>query len=244
MQLPWFKFSPERWFNGMISLNDNQTKGLFIDICCYYWSRDCELDLATIKRRFSPVKASLDSLINDGVITVKDEKVNISFLDDQVRQFEEKTKALSEAGRKGAKIKELKRQGRLKGGKSQVEAKIKPPISNKDKEEDKEKEIEYLFESSRKIYPGKKRGLDTEFTNFKKKHKDWETVIELLVPAIKKQESIRVEKIRNQKFVPEWKNFQTWINQRCWEDEESVNKPFEQSNEPVPYYHRPIKIDR
>lgn len=75
------------------------------------------------------------------------------------------------------------------------------------------------FDFFRKKYPGTKRGNETEFNNFKKKHKDIETVIEMLLPALEKQIAIREEKGRQGKFVPEWKNLQTWINNRCWEDE-------------------------
>ena len=76
-----------------------------------------------------------------------------------------------------------------------------------------------LFEKARKEYPGTKRGLKTEFDNFKKKHKDWKQVIALLSPAIEKQILLKTRLKEQNKFVPEWKHFQTWINQRCWEEE-------------------------
>ena len=78
---------------------------------------------------------------------------------------------------------------------------------------------EKVFETARKEYPGTKRGLETEFTNFRKKHKDWKQVITLLSPAIRKQIDLRTRLKEQNKFVPEWKHFQTWINQRCWEEE-------------------------
>ncbi len=87
----------------------------------------------------------------------------------------------------------------------------------------KEKEI---FDIARKIYLGTKRGLDTEFENFKKKHKDWKEVLSLLKPAIQNQIQWHKEKKLRKEFVPEWKNFQTWINQRCWEEESpKLNEP-------------------
>ena len=78
------------------------------------------------------------------------------------------------------------------------------------------------FENFRKLYPGTKRGYETEFNNFKK-HKDWKLVVDQLYGKLQQQIEIRSKKKINGDFVPEWKNMQTWINQRCWEEE--VMKP-------------------
>ena len=81
---------------------------------------------------------------------------------------------------------------------------------------------EQVFEEFRKCYPGVKRGLSTEFENFKKKHSDWATVLPTLSALLEIQKKIRQTKANNSEFVPEWKNLQTWINQRCWEEEMPV----------------------
>jgi hypothetical protein len=73
------------------------------------------------------------------------------------------------------------------------------------------------FDIFRKVFPGKKRGLETEFNNFKK-HKDWEECLILLLPSIKNQIVEYENKIALGKWVPEWKILQTWINKRCWEE--------------------------
>ena len=93
------------------------------------------------------------------------------------------------------------------GGKTNEESKS---ISS-----DKQKEV---FDSFRKQYPGTKRGLDVEFANFVKKHRDWREVVELLEKRLNYQKEARQVRKENKLFVPEWKNLQTWINQRCWED--------------------------
>ncbi|MFX1588985.1 MAG: hypothetical protein ACFFC1_12575, partial [Promethearchaeota archaeon] len=82
-----------------------------------------------------------------------------------------------------------------------------------------ENEYEIEFDNIRKLYPGTKRGLETEFNNFKKKHKDWKEVLSLLKNAIEKQKAWRFRRKVNKQFAPEWQNFQTWINQRSWEME-------------------------
>ncbi len=74
-----------------------------------------------------------------------------------------------------------------------------------------------IFEKARKLYPGVRRGYDTELLNLKKHHRDWKAILPLLLPAIEKQ--ILWRKSANGEFRPEWKYFQTWINNRCWEDE-------------------------
>ena len=81
------------------------------------------------------------------------------------------------------------------------------------------------FDSARRIYPGTKRGLETEFEDFKKKHKDYKKVIDLLTNAIQYEIDwrIRAEKYNATKkdkekiHIPSWKNFKTWLSQRCWE---------------------------
>ena len=79
--------------------------------------------------------------------------------------------------------------------------------------------MEQGFEDFRKLYPGTKRGYQTEFDNFKKKHKDWKEVIPLLLPAVSLQKIHKEELRVVGAFVPSWKHMQTWINQRCWEEE-------------------------
>jgi len=83
----------------------------------------------------------------------------------------------------------------------------------------KENTFELLFDKFRTLYPGTKRGNSTEFTNFTKKHSDWKETINFLMPALQKQIAHRAKLQENKQFVPQWKNLQTWINQRCWEIE-------------------------
>lgn len=76
-----------------------------------------------------------------------------------------------------------------------------------------------IFDMARKAYPGMKNGLLSEFAIFRKQ-KDYKVALPLLLPAIQKQIKWRdkMKTIKGQ-FVPEWKFFTTWINQRCWEQE-------------------------
>ena len=84
------------------------------------------------------------------------------------------------------------------------------------------KEYTEDFERARKLWPGVKRGCDTELAYLKSKHKDWIKVIPLMYPAIEQQIKRRQSKIQTtpQPFIPPWKNFKTWLCNRCWEETE------------------------
>ena len=91
-------------------------------------------------------------------------------------------------------------------------------ISKRKKEGINIKASKEPFEQARQLYKGTKRGLDTEFKNFQR-HKDWKTVLPLLIPAIEKQIRHKEHLTSTGQFCPAWKNFQTWANNRCWEEE-------------------------
>lgn len=80
------------------------------------------------------------------------------------------------------------------------------------------------FEEFRKSYLGTKRGYETEFKNFQK-HSDWKLILPKLSTALKNQIANRKLKKQRNEFIPEWKNLQTWINNRCWEEVTEVEEP-------------------
>lgn len=84
------------------------------------------------------------------------------------------------------------------------------------KEKFEEFRTTYRFHAGHK---GGVRGLDTEFAYFKKKHKDYRVVIPILKEAVEKEAFHKTKDKIQGKFVPEWKNFKTWVNNRCWEVE-------------------------
>lgn len=85
------------------------------------------------------------------------------------------------------------------------------------------------FERFRKLYPGRKRGHETELKTLQK-HKDWKEVIPLLLPAVK----LYAEQTKGSKYI---KNLQTWLNNRCWETEyqqtTNLNNDRILKNEPI-----------
>lgn len=87
------------------------------------------------------------------------------------------------------------------------------------------------FETFRKNYPGTKRGLETEFKTFQK-HKDWKHVLPMLNNQLSKQIEVRSINKQNGVFVPEWKNLQTYLNQRAWEEELQISTKPQQNGKP------------
>lgn len=77
-----------------------------------------------------------------------------------------------------------------------------------------------MFDQARKFYLGSKRGFKTEFDNFVKKYPtEWRNILPLLLPAILREKVDKEQKLKNNGFNQQWKNFSTWINGRCWEIE-------------------------
>lgn len=90
-------------------------------------------------------------------------------------------------------------------------------------EKEEDDNLKNQFEIFRQSYPGTKRGFNPEFENFIKKNKNWKEIVSILSDALNYQKSAREIKRRAGGFVPEWKNLQTWINQKCWEEEIEIN---------------------
>ena len=135
-ELPYFRFTVAEWLSGDIHFEDYETKGLFIDICAYYWFKDCTMSQALLEHRFSQAKARLEALYFNNIIKIRicedtnEKMVEITFLDLQYDNLMERHNTLKTAGSKGGKA-------RLKGGLSQAKAGLKPGSSYKDKDKDK-----------------------------------------------------------------------------------------------------------
>lgn len=85
--------------------------------------------------------------------------------------------------------------------------------------------IESRFEAARKQFPGRKLGFAVEFQNFVKKvggRTKAATEVDRLLPGIEAEKADREKKTAARAFVPEWKNFKTWINAKAWEQEFAV----------------------
>ncbi|KKQ74819.1 MAG: hypothetical protein US97_C0056G0001, partial [Microgenomates group bacterium GW2011_GWF1_38_5] len=105
-ELPYFRFYPDEYLTGNITLEDEQTQGLFIEICCWYWKKDCIIDIEFIKKRLINAKAMLEQCLNNlikaEILKENDEGgININFLDEQYDLLNESRQRRVTAGRLG-----------------------------------------------------------------------------------------------------------------------------------------------
>ena len=111
-ELPYFRFTVQDWQNGKISLESYELKGLFIDVCGYYWINDCHLTLSILNKKFSNATDLLQQLIELGILKHENrhDKVEIEFLNIQYDLLSEKRKARQSAGSKGGNAKAMLKQ--------------------------------------------------------------------------------------------------------------------------------------
>lgn len=84
-ELPYFKFFVSEWNDGDITLEDYEVQGLFINVCSYYWSKDCDISEIKLRKRFKGCDDSIDALIDSDIIRIEEDGgVNIKFLLEQL----------------------------------------------------------------------------------------------------------------------------------------------------------------
>lgn len=107
-ELPYFKFEPTEYLTGDITLCSDSAQGVFIQLCCFYWSKSCSISLAIAKQRFNKCLDELNQLLEFDIIKVdENDYININFLDEQMETFISISSKRAESGRKGAKAKQL-----------------------------------------------------------------------------------------------------------------------------------------
>jgi hypothetical protein len=154
--LPYFKFFTGEWLNGNITLEDYETQGLFINVCSYYWHRDCEVTYDQLAKKFRT--NNLTNLVPDFMQENEETgQITIKFLDEQFSEFSTRKKKLSDAGKKGAKIKKEK-------------ALIKPPVSHPSTtKEDQEKEE---IKTKKKSIQNRRKDFATSLKEFSDKYSE------------------------------------------------------------------------
>ena len=113
-ELPYFKFEPAEYLTKDISFCSLSAQGLFINICSYYWQRNCKLTKEQLLKRLNH-EIELNELIQEGVIDLIENNIFIKFLDNQLNEVEIKSKTNSINGGKGGRPK-----------KNPIESEIKP----------------------------------------------------------------------------------------------------------------------
>jgi hypothetical protein len=141
-ELPYFRFTAFEWLNDDISLESYELKGLFIDICAYYWFKDCSVTLAMLEKRFKNAKDLIKLLFELGIIKNQEgnEFIKISFLNDQFDILSEQRKRRQLAGSKGGKQKSSNAKAMLKQS-SSYKDKYKDNNKDNNKDIDKRKQV-------------------------------------------------------------------------------------------------------
>jgi hypothetical protein len=98
-ELPYFKFEPAEYLTKDISFCSIASQGLFINICSYYWQRECSLTVEQVSRRFK-YPNELQELIDEGIIDIENSIIKIKFLD---LQYEDATKLSNKNSLNGSK---------------------------------------------------------------------------------------------------------------------------------------------
>jgi hypothetical protein len=188
-ELPYFRFTSQEWQNGLISLESYHLKGLFIDICSYYWVQNCSITKAMLGKKFSNDKTELNELVKLGILKVdKNDNVSIDFLDEQFDALSNLRKKRQLAGKKGGKQKS-----------SNAKAKLKQNSSYKDK--DKDKDNIPAYEDFKSYALSKEENVNLEALKFKydawvengwrngndKEIKNWKTSLLHTLPHLPKQ---------------------------------------------------------
>jgi hypothetical protein len=109
---PHFKYMPLKHIFGRIQFCTPAAKGIFIDICSYYWLQGCDMTETDLRKRFRENPDQLEELLLEKVIVIRKGKVCISFLISQCKEFTKKSKMNSINGKAGAKIKVIKQESR------------------------------------------------------------------------------------------------------------------------------------
>ena len=134
--------------------------------------------LPALARRFNTSTEKIKAVvINYKLFSIQNDEFFISeSLIQRMNYLDEKRQKRSIAGQLGNQ----KRWG-IVANESQCDGKASLSKVN----ESKVNESKVKFDEFRKLYQGTKRGNQTEFENFIKKHKDWEEVINILETKLK-----------------------------------------------------------
>jgi hypothetical protein len=97
-ELPYFQFEPAEYLTKDVSFCSLSAQGLFINICSYYWQRQCELSKDQFLKRFNYTD-EFNELVKEGVIDLEGDKIIVKFL---LSQYIKATQFSKEQSRKGS----------------------------------------------------------------------------------------------------------------------------------------------
>lgn len=153
-ELPYFQFEPAEYLTKDISFCSLSAQGLFINLCSYYWQRNCKLTVDQLLRRLDH-KTELEELIDEGVIDIEMNAIKVKFLDDQFEKATSKSKTNSINGSKGGRPrKEKPTETEIKPNQNRIESESKGIREDKIRRDKiKEEEIRECYEKILSYFP-------------------------------------------------------------------------------------------
>ena len=234
--LPYFKFFCSEWSDGDITLESYEAQGLFINICSYYWSNECDINYKKLLKKFRGKEDIINQLKEENIFKVgNDEEISISFLDEQKNDRKEKSKVKARGGKASAEARRLKKEQNVNTSLTENEHVLNSCSTEsqllreeKRREEEIREEKIVLKENPIKFKEVLKRFDEVNFENTERTLKTNKENI-----RIKLEEFLEVEKLTptftNKPLGDILKHFRNWLN---------YNKPKEvttKSSLPAPW---------
>jgi len=151
-ELPYFRFTVAEWLQGDISMEKYNIKGVFIDVCAYYWFKNCIITKQLLIKRFPNASEEIKQLISLQIIKEKEnDLLEINFLNEQYKLLVGISNKRSKAGKIGG----LRRVVNVKQMPKQMP---KQSLSYKDNNKDNNKDKynnNIVVDRIYKLYPTK-----------------------------------------------------------------------------------------
>ena len=212
--LPYFKFFCSEWSDGDITLESYEAQGLFINICSYYWSNECDINYKKLLKKFKGHEKTVNQLKEESIFKVSDSgEVVISFLDEQRNDRKERSKVKAKGGKASAEARRLKKQQNVNTGLTENEHVLNSCSTETQvlrREEKREEEI-VLKENPNKFKEVLKKFDESNFENTERSLKTNKENI-----RIKLEEFLEVEMhtptFTNKPLGEVLKHFRNWLN--------------------------------
>tara|TARA_R110002020_G_scaffold8028_3_gene33069 strand:+ start:1186 stop:2169 length:984 start_codon:yes stop_codon:yes gene_type:complete len=220
-ELPYFKFYVSEWSDGDITLEDMEVQGLFINLCAYYWSNECELSYAKTLKKFRSVDVKhFDTLIENEIIKEVDGFIIISFLDEQRKERGGLCSQNSINAKNGWK--KRKAEAERKRTQSESYATALKPQSETDTESMQYREEEKREEEKREEQRKKESVFEKFWDVYGKKQDRKKCLSKFLklkeseLEAIRKHLPLYLKSVTDKQYL---KNPLTYLNGECWNDD-------------------------
>lgn len=153
--LPYFKFFCSEWTDGDITLESYEVQGVFINVCSYYWSNECDVSYSKLIKKFKDCIDSIDILENAGIIKIEaNDEFYINFLNEQSTERRRKSKVNSKNGAKGGRPKNPTKNPTKSENKPNALNSLSETKGNKKRREEKREE------KKEEVAPPKVDGFD------------------------------------------------------------------------------------